>query len=173
MIDIDEFLFSPMYSTVTEAISTLPQEWGAIGAHWMVFGPGDEREWRDAPVIERFTWRPNSVNYFNRWYKCIVRLDDPDLNTLGSSHRYRTRFGTFNEEGLRLDGNESPPCSSVLRVNHYFTKSRPEWETRHPTFEDGMPFERDEKRWNDVQRRDVDDRTIWRFLPELKERLKR
>jgi hypothetical protein len=172
MIDCDEFLFSPAYATVAEAISKMPESWGAIGAHWVVFGPGDETAYRNAPVIERFTWRPNAVNYFNRWYKSIVRLDDPDLNTLGSTHRYRTQAGTFNEDGLLLDGNESPPVSSFLRINHYFTKSRPEWEIRHPLVEDGIPYERDERRWNDVQRRDVDDRTIQRFLPELKERLK-
>lgn len=172
MIDCDEFLFSPSHNTVAEAIATLPEAWGAIGTHWMVFGPGDETAWRDAPVIERFTWRPNEVNYFNRWYKSIVRLDDPQLNTLGSTHRYRTSGGTFNEDGLQLTDNESPPVSSLLRINHYFTKSRPEWEERHPLFEDGQPYERDEKRWNDVQRRDVDDRTIQRFLPALKERLK-
>lgn len=172
MIDCDEFLFSPVYSTAAEAIATLHETWGGIGAHWMVFGPGEETDWRDAPVIERFTWRPNEDNYFDRWFKCIVRLDDPDLHQLGSNHLYRTRAGTFNEEGKLLDGDQSHPCSSLLRINHYFTKSRPEWEIRHPLIEDGIPYERDEKRWNDVQRRDVDDRTIQRFLPALKERLK-
>ena len=171
MIDCDEFLFSPKRDTVTEAIAELPEHWGAIGAHWMVFGPGDETAWRDALVIERFTWRPNENNYFNRWYKSLVRLDDGLLNTLGSTHRYRTHGGTFNEDGVMLDGNEAPPVSSLLRINHYFTKSRPEWEIRHPLIEEGIPYERDEKRWNDVQRRDTDDRTIQRFLPELRKRL--
>lgn len=172
MVDSDEFLFSPRYDTVTEALAALPEHWGAVGAHWMMFGAGDETEWRDAPVTERFTRRPAESNYFNRWYKSIVRLDDPDLNTLGSTHRYRTRGGTFNESGLPLEDNESPHTSSLLRINHYFTKSRPEWEARHPLEQDGVTYERNMNRWNDVQARDVDDRTIQRFLPQLKERLK-
>ena len=171
MVDSDEFLFSPRCDTVTEALGIAPEKWGAIGVHWMMFGDSGETEWRDAPVIERFTWRPLESNYFNRWYKSIVRLDDPDLNTLGSTHRYRTKGGTFNEFGLKLEDNESPHTSSFLRLNHYFTKSRPEWETRHPIKQDGVTYERDEKRWFDVQAKDVDDRTVQRFLPELKKRL--
>ena len=136
-VDSDEFLFSPRYDKVTDVLDLFAGQWGAIGVHWMVFGAGYETAWRDAPVIERFTWCPNEVNYFNRWYKSIVRLDDPQLNTLGSTHRYRTSGGTFNEDGLQLTDNESPHVSSLLRINHYFTKSRPEWEERHPLFEDG------------------------------------
>ena len=125
-------------------------------------------------MIERFTWRPLESNYFNRWYKSIVRLDDPDLNTLGSTHRYRTKGGTFNEFGRHSDlpTMNHPHTSSFLRLNHYFTKSRPEWEARHPVEQDGVTYFRDEKRWFDVQAKDVDDRTVQRFLPALKERLK-
>ncbi len=172
MIDCDEFLFSPRRATATEAIAELPENWGAIGVSHMFFGASDETEWRDAPVIERFTWRPLESNYFFRWHKSIVRLDDPDLNTKGSTHTYRTRNGTFNEWGVALPDNEYDHTSLLLRINHYFTKSRPEWEKRHPEVEDGIPYGRDEHRWIDVQERAVDDRTIQRFLPALKERLK-
>lgn len=172
MIDCDEFLFSPRRDTVAEAIAELPQNWGGIGVSCMFFGAGDETAWRDAPLIERFTWRPPESNYFNRWYKSIVRCDDPDLNTKGSTHTYRTQNGTFNEWGIALPDNVNDHHSLLLRINHYFTKSRPEWEERHPLVEDGIPYGRDEKRWIDVQEKSFDDRTIQRFLPQLKERLK-
>jgi hypothetical protein len=171
MIDTDEFLFPLRHNTVAEVLERTPEHWGAVGVHWMVFGAGEETAWRDAPVIERFTLRPSESNDFNRWYKSIVRLSDPDLATLGSTHRFRTRGGTFNENGFPLLGNENDPASSHLRLNHYFTKSRPEWEERHPLRQDGIDYERDERRWIDVQARDVDDRTIQRFLPALKRRL--
>ena len=172
MVDSDEMLFSPKFDTVTEALATIPEHWGAIGVHWMVFGAGNETEWRDAPVIERFTWRPSESNPLNRWYKSIVRLDDPTLNTKGSTHTYQTTNGTFNENGVSLPDNEWDHTSSLLRINHYFTKSRPEWEARHPLEQDGVIYERDESRWSDVQELHTDDRTIQRFLPELRERLK-
>jgi len=172
MVDSDEMLFSPRFDTVTEALDNYRGQWGAIGVHWMVFGASDEKEWRDAPVIERFTWRPLENLHYDRWYKSIVRLDDPELRTKGSTHTYHTQWGTFNENGVQLPDNEFTHTSSILRINHYFTKSRPEWEIRHPLEQDGVTYFRDETRWSDAQARDVDDRTIQRFLPALKERLK-
>lgn len=170
-IDSDEFLFSPKYDTITEALATFPKTWGAVGAHWMMFGSSGRKEWSPDPVIERFTWRPADYCFYNWWYKSIVRLDDPDLGTLGSRERFRTARGTFNEEGTPLTGDEHPHRSAILRLNHYFTKSREEWEKRHPIDNSGETHGREEKRWSDVQSMDVDDRTIQRFLPGLKRRL--
>ena len=172
-IDSDEFLFSPRYDTVTEALSTLPEHWGGVGVHWMMFGSSGKEEWEDAPVIERFTWRPGeNVTSYNRWSKSIVRLSDPDLATIGSEHLFRTRGGTYDEQGRILDSEETQPCSSLLRLNHYFTKSRKEWEDRHPPDFSGEVVPRNEDRWAGVQAMDVDDRTIWKFLPKLKEMMK-
>lgn len=172
LINTDEFLFSPRYDTVPEAIAALPQGWGSsIGVHWMMFGSSGLTEYDDRPVIERFTKRPLESNYFNRWYKSIARMDDPDLNTLGTSHRNRTRWGTYNGNGDLLTEDEHLHTSSLLRLNHYFTKTRAEWEARHPLHQDGVDYDRDERRWADVQDMAVDDRTIWKHLPELKRRL--
>jgi hypothetical protein len=170
-VDSDEFLFSPRYDTVTEALSTLPESWGAVGVHWMMFGSSGKQEWEDAPVIERFTWRPHEGLHFNNWVKSIVRLNDPLLATIGSEHLFRTSGGTYDEQGRLLTTEETTPCSSLLRLNHYFTKSRKEWEERHPEDFSGEVIPRDEKRWA-VQSMDVDDRTIWKFLPQLRERMK-
>lgn len=172
LFDPDEFAFSPRYDTLWEAVQTFPQEWGAIGIPWMNFGSSGETEWRDAPVIERFTWRPKESNEWNRWIKSIVNLADPRLGPTGSGHHFKTRGGTFNEWGEPIPGAHTEPKSSVLRLNHYFTKSRSEWEQRHPIVTDGSTWTRNERRWSEVQDRDADDRTIWRFLPELKKRLK-
>ena len=38
MVDSDEFLFSPRCDTVTEALGIVPEHWGAVGVHWMMFG---------------------------------------------------------------------------------------------------------------------------------------
>lgn len=172
MIDTDEMLFSPRYATVTEALDSFEWPLGAIGVHWMMFGSSGKQKWEDAPVIERFTWRPAESNPYNRMYKCIVRLDDPDLSTVGSEHHFATKLGTYNEDGDPLTDREANHRSSILRLNHYFTKSRQEWEDRHPHDASGETWGRDENRWDWVQAMDVDDRTIQKFLPALKERLK-
>lgn len=171
VFDIDEFVFPLNGITLAETIQSYPQSWGAIGVSMTNFGAGEEVEWRDAPVIERFTWRPRESNHWNEWVKSIVNLSDPGLGPTGSGHHYRNAGGTFNELGVPIDGPKSPWQSSILRMNHYFTKSRGEWEKRHPVVTDGSTWPRNESRWSEVQDKDVDDRTIWKFLPELKRRL--
>ena len=175
-IDIDEFLFSPRYPTIIEALSGLPQAWSAVGVSWMCFGASDETDWRDTPTIERFTWRPNEPNEWNVWYKTIMRLPSNGA-VCTSSHTFKTAGGTFLEDGTQLlDGitpvPNHPPKSSLLRINHYFTKSRPEWEKRHPANPGMNAWARNENRWGSLQIRDVDDRTIQKWLPELRKRLK-
>lgn len=170
-IDSDEMLFSPRYDTVSEALGTLPDTWGAVAVHWMMFGSGGKMVWEDAPIIERFTWRPSESNPYNYWSKSIVRLNDPQLATMGSEHVFRTEGGTYDEKGKAITAEEMPPCSSLLRINHYFTKSRAEWEARHPPDFSGEVIPRSEDRWAWVQEMHTDDRTIWKFLPALKERL--
>ena len=139
----------------------------------MMFGSSGKKQWEDAPEIERFTWRINeSATSYSRWYKSIVRLNDPGLNTQGSEHLFQTILGTYDEKGMPLTTEKSRHRSSLLRINHYFTKSRAEWKQRHPIDKTGETIPRKEKRWSSVQSMDVDDRTILRFLPELKERMK-
>lgn len=175
-IDIDEFLFSPKFHTLPEALATVPEAWGAVGVSWMCFGAGDETEWRDAPVTERFTWRPNEYCDWNQWYKTIVRMPSPGIK-VRTVHTFEVKGDTHLETGPVLPLGDVPapnypPRSSLFRINHYFTKSRPEWEKRHPLNPGLTAWARNEQRWTNVQLREVDDRTIWQFLPELRRRLK-
>jgi hypothetical protein len=175
-LDIDEFLFSPRYDTVLEALNTTPPAWGGVGVSWMCFGAGDETEYRDAPVIERFTWRPNEDCEWNVWFKTIVRLDHQPIKCR-TVHTFDLPGDTHLETGAKLTTCDVPPpnhapVSHLLRINHYFTKSRPEWELRHPRNPGMTAWCANEQRWNSVQVRDVDDRTIWKWLPRLKEKLK-
>lgn len=174
-IDIDEFLFSPKFPTLPEALATVPASWGVVGVSWMCFGASNETEWRDVPVIERFTWRPNEYNEWNVWYKSIVRLPSPQAKGR-TVHTFDAPGGMHLEDGsILLTGDVPPPNhaprSSLFRINHYFTKSRPEWEKRHPLNPGNTALVRQENRWTSLQVRDVDDRTIWKWLPQLKARL--
>ena len=176
VLDIDEFLWSPRYDTVSEAIEALPlpAAWGAICVSWMCFGGGGQADWSDAPVIERFVWRPNVDLKWNRWMKCILNIAvENEIQVIpGDGHNWNSISGTFNENGARIVGPTMDPTSQLLRINHYYTKSRREWEIRHPADEPNCGcFHRDEDRWVTVQNLDVEDREIQRFLPKLKERL--
>ena len=63
------------------------------------------------------------------------------------------------------------PTHTRLRINHYHTKSRQEYLRRIARGNaDGAPS-RAPSEFDGYQAADVDDRTIWRFLPALKHRL--
>ena len=173
-IDCDEFLWSPHFDTVTEALRFFPQRYGAVGVNWMCFGSSGREDYAPEPVIERFTWRPHTKSDFNRHIKSIVRMNQ-EVWVGDTPHNFRTAKGTFGEAGEPISGPfSSRHRSDILRINHYSSKSRQEWLERSklgkPDRPDSMPIDPDwyEKR----QARDVDDRQIFKFLPALKERLK-
>ena len=171
-LDCDEFLFSPSHATVGEAIEAIAlPDWGAIGVNWMFFGASGQEAPTPGPVIERFTLRATDNFEPNRHIKTIARMDRVQLAG-PSSHQIKTSGGTFSELGHQLTGPFTPtPTHTRLRINHYHTKSRQEYLRRIARGNaDGTPS-RSPSEFDGYQAADVDDRTIWRFLPALKRRL--
>lgn len=171
MMDIDEFLFSPKFSTITEAIATLPVDHSSIGVSWVLFGSSDKQVYEDIPVIERFTWRPHLETKYAGWIKSLLNMKDPSTALGSSGHLFSTQNGTYNTDGKLLTEPQQPPVIDLLRINHYFTKSREEWEFRHPDNNRDDKLQREEDRWSTVQGKDVEDKTIQSYLPALKKKL--
>ncbi len=171
-LDCDEFLFSPCYSRVSEAIDAIAEpQWGAIGVNWMCFGASGQEEPGPGLVVERFTLRPPDSFSPNRHIKSIVRMDRilcPGRNP----HTFEVAGGTFGESGAQIEGPHSErPSHSRLRINHYHTKSRQEYLRRIARGNaDGAPA-RSPTEFNIYQAPDIEDRATWRFLPALKERI--
>jgi GT2 family glycosyltransferase len=172
-IDIDEFLFSPKFATVTEALATLPEAWGAVGVHWMCFGASGRENYEPELVMKRFTWRPVQSFHVNTHIKTIARLDRT-IQVRGDAHYFTVQGGTFNEQGGSLStARPAGTESALLRINHYTTKSRQEYYDRIALGRvDGAGFV-SKSVFEERQAQDVDDRTIWKFLPALQERLGR
>jgi hypothetical protein len=169
-IDCDEFIWSPKYTTIQEALDTLPHS--AIGVNWMVFGSGGQTEYEDKPVIERFTWRPATSHPVDNHVKSIVWMDQ-NVSVV-DPHHFHVEHGTINENGQPVGGPFSAHSSELLRINHYSSKSLAEWRKRillGKPDRGGVEVREDEWYW-DRQQQDVDDREIWKFLPLLEARLK-
>jgi hypothetical protein len=168
VLDCDEFLWSPKYDTVTEAIAPLTRS--AVGVNWMMFGSGGKEQWEDAPVIERFTWRIDAANPVNNHVKSILWMDQ-NISMAGDIHTFHTEHGTFNEHGAPIGSAFSQHSSEILRINHYYTKSRQEWRAKVERGRaDAMPRYQDDPLL-EPSVCNVEDRQIQRFLPELKRRL--
>jgi hypothetical protein len=170
-LDCDEFLFSPCRATVPEALSQVRPDWGAVGVNWMCFGASGRELQTGEPVIERFTLRPADDFGPNVHIKSIVRMDR--VESAGPDpHHFRVGCGTFAESGERVAGPfTSKPSHRLLRINHYVSKSRQEYLRRIARGKADMASRREPSEFDQYQAADVDDRTIWRFLPELKSRL--
>jgi len=122
-------------------------------------------------MLERLTWRRNKEFEYNTYVKSIVRMDRVESAGPGG-HRFNVRGGSFVEDGRPLANPfSSPTTHERLRVNHYATKSRQEFLKRISHGRVDMPCGRHPGEFENYQAREVDDRAIWRFLPELKRRL--
>ena len=175
-LDCDEFLFSPLYETVPEALAMavfngVPQS--AIGVSWVMFGAGGHETYSPEPVIERFTQHLAVSNPVNRHIKSVIWMDQ-EVKTGSDPHFFNVEHGTWNENGEHVDGPFSPHTSDTLRINHYHTKSREEWNRRIAL---GKPDRADDDQVADAnafygyQAQDAESTDIQRFLPELKRRL--
>jgi Glycosyltransferase family 92 len=170
-LDCDEFLFSPCYETVPEVLRQIDPQWGAVGVNWLCFGASGHEQPAPIPVIERFTFRRADGFGPNLHVKSIVRMDRA-ISTGADPHHFPVQGGTCSESGEPVTGPfTSRPSHRLLRINHYHTKSRQEF-TRRITLgrADGAP-PRSPIEFEDYQAVEVDDRTVWRFLPALKSRL--
>jgi len=126
--DIDEFVVLPRHRSIAAFVDEFA-DLGAIGINWKLFGSSGHRRYEPAPVIDRF--RGCSIREYerNRLVKPIVRTDvlnrppRPHTPGLVSSARYVDVTGEpIRNRRTRLVHHET------IRLNHYFTKSREEWQ---------------------------------------------
>lgn len=173
-INCDEFLYSPKYSTVLEALDTFPETWGGVAVDWTIYGGCGLEKYDDRPVIERFTWECVHNEVMGRHIKSVVKMDQAYLNP--SNHEVLSEKGLFSESGEQVTSPyTSVHNNSILRLNHYVTKSREEYMYRISySRADGnlfhVPSDFDWCQFKDIERNDMQTDII-KHLVELKTRL--
>jgi hypothetical protein len=183
-IDVDEFLFSPAGEKlphVLEELAHLP----SVAIPWTNFGPNGHATRPAGLVVENYSeCAPHPLLASQRSllrYKSIV--DPLEVSAMGS-HLFPLRahgLVAFNENGIATEHhNVTEPSfvvSEKLRLNHYFTRSREEIETRIAkgrVSQNGKLNENYiERRLKSYALRTARDETILRFVPELKQRMAR
>ena len=131
-IDSDEFLFAPDHRPIKAVLATLEHA-GAVGVHWQCFGSSGVQSIGDKLLIEEFLHR--SLEHFtpNKHIKTIVR---PELATGECSPHHFVL--TEGELCTRADGRpiedffkpgktRSVGATDILRINHYYTRSREQY----------------------------------------------
>ncbi|HEX5665788.1 MAG TPA: glycosyltransferase family 92 protein [Hyphomicrobium sp.] len=181
-IDIDEFLFSPSGAQLPAVLNEL-EHLPSIAVPWLNFGPNGHQTRPQGLVIENYTeCAPHPLLAGQRSllrYKSIV---DPLQVAAMASHIFPLReHGSvaINEKGRMIEQYNVTDTSFVvtekLRLNHYFTRSLAEIQTRIAkgrVSHNGTVVENYiERRLNAYSQQTARDETILQFVPELRKRM--
>jgi len=132
-IDVDEFFVLKKHATIQEYLEesrglSVPV---AIGVNWVLFGSDGQEKYEPRPVMERFT-----KGTLNQHIKSIVKTRGlPKHVKFENCHFPRDIPVTVHIPNGKTDfvfNSPFNPCGddSVIQLNHYFCKSREEFEKK-------------------------------------------
>jgi hypothetical protein len=129
-IDIDEFIMPVAGTSIRDILMRrIYQPYAQILLQWLVFGPSGHDRRPQGLVIENYTSRLPLEAEASRHIKCIVRTDKM------RGIDYTPHAAECDGPACTTSGVEVLPyaiqpteCHEVMVVNHYFTKSREDWE---------------------------------------------
>jgi len=175
IMDADEFLLPGEADTVRQVLPAY-EEYGGIAVNWQTFGTSGV--WDLGPdelLTEKLIWKRRADHPGNTHVKTLFRPDRVLKMETQHSCRFRDDYYAVNTAGERVDGPFSaPPRGDVLRINHYiFRTERFLKEYKIPMMKKSGRYEKRRSVMEDeISFREEEDRTIHRFLPELKLRCK-
>lgn len=182
-IDSDEFLVIADAAPINALLARY-EGWSAVAVNWAIYGANQHEEAPAGLVVENFTARAPATFFPVRHVKSIIR---PRLAVrCPNPHYFEMRedidghyCDTHGRYMLWLRAPESPdavcrgvsratPDYSVMRINHYFTRSRAHWLAK---LRRGYPSEvelRKLEEFDIYNRNEVNDPIAARDLPALR-----
>jgi len=175
--DLDEFLFSPSGDAVSDILRGY-EDLSALCVYWAMFGTSGHTAPVDGTLVENFTQRapfpegavkdPVLANYKSIVQPHLVLRNRGAHNFIvdadGSSGFDETRSKIWRKAPRMVTAER-------LRINHYYTKSLAEWQTRFGKTEGPGTASRDaflRAAFEAVEAAAVEDRAIQHYLPALK-----
>ena len=139
--DLDEFLVLKQHTSIQEFCQEyLGNQEGGIVVPWVHFGDNGHQTSSDDPVTFRFTKRED-MTLTKRVYvksivctECVDKFIDwhiPDLR--------KGNMKTTNGEIIKQREIQNPPLT-ILQLNHYFCKTREEFQLKRIRGEVGVPI---------------------------------
>jgi hypothetical protein len=179
-IDLDEFLFPVSAPNLVETLSRY-EDCPGLCVPWFMFGFSGHDEPPAGLVIESYTQRapyppPPDRQPLVRWKSivqpaAVVGLKSAHLFDLASG----ITGGVDERRVLIMKGRQKEPSpGAVLRINHYYTRSRQEFTAKLnlKRFTKGHSDHNKKQILADmIEAGTVHDDTILRFLPALRERM--
>jgi Glycosyltransferase family 92 len=130
-IDLDEFVVPKDSDDVRDWLR-LYDDCAAVGINWRIFGSAGHADYADGLSIERFTRRAARDFAPNRHVKTFARAA---LINTASCHIPAMRGAPVVDIFKRTidaahNGLHDEVCDGAIQINHYFTRSRGEWELK-------------------------------------------
>jgi len=177
-IDGDEFLFPTQADTVQQALAPFEdQSVSAVGVRWVCYGSSGHLLEPEGLIMENPTRHSGPDFPANRHLKSIVRGGEPGV-VPNASHVFPTPRGTVDDRGRPVTHGlmrDREPSYDALRINHYVTQS---WQyfsdiKQHSGAADVSPAVVRSDDWFRLHdRNECDDGARWRFLLDVKRRLR-
>jgi hypothetical protein len=182
-VDLDEFLFPSEGDSLEQTMARL-EHLPSINLPWICFGPSGHQTRPAGLVIENYTERgsfpPRSDQNRLLKYKSIV--NPREIVASRGAHQFVLReegVMLINDRGVkfRLSQHKDPSFATAdhLRLHHYITKSFEDMDRKRKRGRVTLRGKVDPKalnhRYDQLKLYTEQDRTIFRFIPELKRRL--
>ncbi len=130
-IDCDEFLCPQSNVTLIDILLGLGGETDGLYVHWLMFGSAGHVERQPGFVTETFCWRAPDDFGAHFLGKSVIRLS---AATGSGIHTLPSRGPMVNDAGWQVDQalatGQIMKSHRLVALNHYFTKSREEWNDR-------------------------------------------
>lgn len=126
--DIDEFLV-PVVDDDLRVVLYDYEEQGGLVAHWSVYASGGLDD-RRGTHIDDFRMRLEHSNTVHRLFKSLVRPERTEHVGTPHSFVHRPGWTSVDENFLPIAGPAAPFTGEVLRLNHYYYRSRREWREK-------------------------------------------
>jgi O-antigen biosynthesis protein len=174
-IDIDEFIH-PIDADAIKDLLPRYDEFSAVLLHWLTFGPNGHDKRPDGLVTENYTRRVPDDDPVNRHVKSLVRTSYL-IGLLETAHVFETKGPICNSRGepASREPIQQNVCHDVICINHYYTKSREDWDLKQRRGRPDVPELRADPQYalfsQYAQTSVVTDRRITRFSERVRQML--
>jgi O-antigen biosynthesis protein len=170
-IDLDEFIVPVAGCSIRDILlRKVYDRYSDILLNWLVFGASGHTRRPVGPVVETFTMRIPDDAEGNRHVKSLVRTKDL-VRISSTPHIFDCAGPTCNTRGETVLSYAVQPtaCHDVMVINHYFTKSREEWDFKRRRGRGDSLDPYSDRIFSGVQEQaTVEDTRVLRFVPRLR-----
>jgi hypothetical protein len=174
-LDLDEFIHPMAFNSLRDVLRDPSYDgFSAILLNWLVFGASGHDRRPPGPVIDAYVHRLPVDDPVNRHVKSLVR--SADLLDAGTTpHVFPTTGPACTPLGQQVPAHamQERVCHEVMAINHYYTRSREDWDTKlgrgRADVPDGPAVRYRPEVFDELGRRATEeDRRITRFVPRLR-----